>query len=290
MKMNERPFLYQIIRYVADLRRMEPKNIGVIVQGQSDLKLRLWTHFRPGDDKPDFDYANFRKWREFFEEEVNGPQIPLFQPPRYSPEFLEYLQSRCRGNYIVTRPLQLEVATEDIDEVTQSLYETIVRSPEEEQEPAEQPVRRFREQLEARKLHRNPFLRRDEYVALPNGESELFHWQYQKNHGSNQLVLIEPVQWLGKIRLTQLELEHVLSAAKKIAATALHAHLIVIMDEVTPPSERAKDATKRLYENYVDGMRTLKLESDEVISSVEQTENLVSRIESDLMDLVHHSI
>lgn len=284
--MNERPFLYQIIRYVPDLRRMEPKNIGVIVQGGSEVRLRLWTHFRPGDDKPDFDYANFRKWREFFEEEVNGPQIALFQPPHHSPEFLEYLRSRCQGNYILTVPLHITMRTESINEVTQHLYETIVRSPEDEPEPAEQPVRRFRERLEAKRLHKNPFLRRDEYVTLPSGEAELFHWQYRKNHGSDELVLIEPVQWLGKIRLTQLELEHVLSAVKKVREASLHARLIVVMDEVVPPSERAKDSTKRLYENYIEGMRTLKQESDEVISRVEQTENLIVRIESDLMELL----
>lgn len=286
--MNESAYLYQIIRYVPDLRRMEPKNIGVIVQGQSDLKLRLWTHFRPGDDKPDFDYANFRKWREFFEEEVNGRQIALFQPPHHTREFLEYLQSRCGGNYVVTRPLNVTMRTEDIDEVTEYLYGTLVRSPEEESDPAEQPVRRFRERLEARKLHKNPFLRRDEYVALPNGEAELFRWQYRKNHGSDELILIEPVQWLGKIRYTQLELEHVLSAAKKIREARLRARLIVVMDELVPPSERAKDSTKRLYENYIEGKETLKQESDEVISRVEQTEILVSRIESDLMELMQH--
>lgn len=178
--------------------------------------------------------------------------------------------------------------TENIDEVTQHLYETIVRSPEEESEPAEQPVRRFRERLEAKKLHKNPFLRRDEYVVLPNGEAELFRWQYRKNHGSDELVLIEPVQWLGKIRYTQLELEHVLTAVKKIREANLHARLIVVMDELVPPSERAKDSTKRLYENYIEGKETLKRESDEVISRVEQTEILVSRIESDLMELLHH--
>lgn len=284
--MNERPFLYQIIRYVPDLRRMEPKNIGVIVQGQSDLKLRLWKHFRPGDDKPDFDYANFKKWREFFEEEVNGPQIPLFQPPRHSPEFLEYLHSRCRGNYIVTRPLHIAMQIADIDEVAEYLYETLVRSPEEEPEPAEQPVQRFREELREKKLEKNRFLRQDEYVILPNGDRQLFHWQYEKNHGSNSRVLIEPVQWLGRIRLTQLELEHVLSAVRKVRETKFKAHLIVVMDEVTPPSERAKDATKLLFENYVKGKETLLQESIEVISRVPESEALVGRIESDLRDLM----
>ncbi len=75
--MSERDYLYQIIRYVPDLRRMEPQNIGVVVQGQFGVSCRIWTHFRPLGDKPDFDYGNFRKWREFFEAEINGPQIGM---------------------------------------------------------------------------------------------------------------------------------------------------------------------------------------------------------------------
>lgn len=285
--MDEQPYLYQIIRYVADLSRMEPRNIGVLVQGQSQLKCRLWSHFHPGDDKPDFDQANFRKWRDFFEEEVNGPQIALFQPPRHSPEFLEYLQSRCRGNYIVTRPLHVAMRTEDIDEVTTYLYEKLVRSPE-EPKPTDQPVQRFRAELRKKKLDKHKLLRKDEYVDLPNGDSELFHWQYERNHGSNVRVLIEPVQWLGKIRFTQLELEHVLSAVRKVRAAHLAAHLIVVMDEVEPPSEKASDATRRLYDNYMEGQKTLQHETSEVILRVDESEKLVERIESDLRELVEH--
>jgi hypothetical protein len=282
--MNERSYLYQLIRYVPDLRRMEPQNIGVIVQGDPGVTYRLWSHFRPLGDKPDFDYANFRKWREFFEAEINGPQIKMFQPRRDRPEFLEYLQSRCRGNYIVTQALNVAMQTENIEDVKNFLYETLVRSPQDEPHPAEQPVRRFREQLQVRKLDKSPFLHRDEYVVLPGGDSELFHWQYEKNHGSNMKVLIEPVQWLDKIRITQLELEHVLSAAKKVRDANLHAELIVVMDEVATPSKLAKDATKRLYENYLKGKEDLAQLSDKVISEVSQSEELVSRIESDLRE------
>jgi hypothetical protein len=284
--MNERQYLYQIIRYVADLRRMEPRNIGVIAQGGLQVSLRLWTRFRPGDEKPDFDFANFRKWREFFEAEVNGPQIALFQPPRHSPAFLEYLQSRCKGNYIVTSPLHISMQTDNIQEVTDYLYQSLVRSPDEEHEPADQPVRRFREQLQAKKLHKHPLLRVDEYVKLPNGDSELFHWQYNKNHGSNQRILIEPVQWLDKIRLTQLELDHVLAAVTKVREAKYPAHLIVLMDEVEKPRPHAKDSTKLLYDNYLKGKQTLALESDEVVSNASESEALVTRIETDLMDVV----
>ena len=165
--MSEQEYLYQIIRYVPDLRRMEPQNIGVVVQGEFGVTCRFWTHFRPLGEKPDFDYVNFRKWREFFESEINGPQIKMFQPPRESPDFLEYLQSRSKGNYIATRPLHVVMQAESIEQVRDYLYETLVRSPEEEQEPAEQPVRRFREQLQSKKLDRNPFFRQDEYLIAP---------------------------------------------------------------------------------------------------------------------------
>jgi hypothetical protein len=279
--MNEQLYLYQIIRYVPDLLRMEPMNIGVLVQSQTQVTCRMFARFQPGDKRPDFDFKNFRRWREFFETEVNGPQIPLFQPSRTSPEFLEYLQSRCKGNYIVTRPLHVTMQTENIDEVAEYLYQTLVRSPK-ETDPAEQPVQRFREELKERKLEKHRLLRQDEYVTLPNGERQLFHWQYDKNHGSNLRVLIEPVQWLGKIRITQIELEHVLMAVDKIRETRFNAHVIVVMDEVTPPSERAKDSTKLLFENYMKGKEVLLKKSDRVVSTVAESEDLIAEIESDL--------
>src|SRR5260370_22457699 len=49
--MSEKEYNYQIIRYIPDLRRMEPQNIGVLVQGDLGTTCRLWTHFRPLGDK-----------------------------------------------------------------------------------------------------------------------------------------------------------------------------------------------------------------------------------------------
>jgi hypothetical protein len=139
--------------------------------------------------------------------------------------------------------------------------------------------------LQARKLHKHPRLRSNEYLDLPNGESELFRWQYQKNHGSNQRILIEPIQWRDHIRLTQIELDHVLRAAEKVHTSRLNAQLIVVMDEINAPSEEAQDSTKHLYDNYIRGKEELKSLSDEVISSAQQSEGLVSRIEEDLKEL-----
>ena len=283
--MKETPYLYQIIRYVPDRERMEPQNIGVIVQGQFDVVSKVWTRFRPLGEKPDFDYVNFRKWREFFDEELNGPQISMFQPRRTDPLFLEYLQSRCKGNYLLTRPLSIVMQTDQIEEVRDYLYQRLVRSPDADHEPADQPVRRFREQLQARRLDRNPLLRRDEYLNLPNGESELFHWQYQRNHSSDQRILIEPIQWLDRIRLTQIELDHVLRAAARVRKSGLNAQLIVVMDEVKPPLNNARPSTRQLYDNYMRGKEELQQLSDEVVANAQESEFLVDRIEEDLRQL-----
>ena len=69
-------------------------------------------------------------------------------------------------------------------------------------------------------------------------------------------------------------------------AAKFRAHLIVVMDSVAHPSPQAKDATKRLYANYIKGQETLSLESDEVVSTLSETEDLVGRIESDLKEML----
>jgi len=58
------------------------------------------------------------------------------------------------------------------------------------------------------------------------------------------------------------------------------------MDDVSPPSKFAKDSTKRLYENYLEGKRKLKQLSDEVVTDASESEELVVRIEEDLQELV----
>jgi hypothetical protein len=282
--MKEISYLYQIIRYVPDLERMEPQNIGVIVQGSGQTISKVWKHFRPSD-KRDFDYSNFRMWREFFEEEINGAQVSMFQPDRGSPEFLTYLQSRCKSNYLVTRPLSIITKTDSAEEVRDYLYKRVVSPPETDEVPALQPVRRFREQLQEKKLDKHPKLHKDEYLLLPNGDSELFKWQYERNHGSDQRVIIEPVQWLDRIRYTQMELEHVLSAAKKLREASLNALLVVVMDEVSVPSPNAKPSTEQLYENYIEGKEVLKGLSDEIVTTPEEAEVLATRIQNDLAQL-----
>ena len=186
----------------------------------------------------------------------------------------------------MTRPLQFVTQSDHVEEVRDYLYDRLVKPQGDNQEPALQPVQRFREELQIKKIDKHPRFKQDEYIQFPNGESELFRWQYEKNHGSNQRIIIEPIQWLNRIRITQIELEHVLRAAEKLRESNLNVKFIVVMDDVQPPPPNAKSSSSQLYENYMQGKDTLKGLTDEIVSSAEESESLASRIEADLRELV----
>lgn len=73
--MEQYLFHYQIFRYISDLRRMEPENFGIIVQNSDGVRCRFHTHM---GGRKDFDFDNYRHWREFFETEISGPAVQIF--------------------------------------------------------------------------------------------------------------------------------------------------------------------------------------------------------------------
>src|SRR5436190_24087936 len=82
-------FRYALIRYIPDPFRMEPINIGVLLQGRGRIDFRLNTQ---ASKKGVVDTATFKRWRSFLDEEVGGKPVPLFQPDKSTPQFFAYLQ------------------------------------------------------------------------------------------------------------------------------------------------------------------------------------------------------
>jgi hypothetical protein len=80
-----------------------------------------------------------------------------------------------------------------------------------------------------------------------------------------------------------MEPEHALSAAKKLREAHLNALLVVVMYEVSVPSANAKPL--QLYEDHIEGKEALKDLSDEIVTTPEKSEVLVSRIENDIKEL-----
>jgi hypothetical protein len=144
---------------------MEPTNVGVILQGGGKVDFKLSPH---AAKRKDIDTQIFRTWRKFFEDEVRGDAVPLFQHSKDSPAFLENISQLCEHTVTVTRPLAYQTkGDEGFNQVLNALYEQLVAPPEPSR--GEQPVRptsKYRELEEERNFQKRGVKKRP-YLMLP---------------------------------------------------------------------------------------------------------------------------
>src|SRR5437763_17103420 len=101
---------YALIRFIPDMDRMEPINVGVILQGEGRIEFKLGPH---AAKRADVDTQVFQKWRAFLEEEIRGAAVPLLQPPKDSAQFLHYLAGLCEQTVLITRPLAMSAQSDE---------------------------------------------------------------------------------------------------------------------------------------------------------------------------------
>ena len=142
-------YQYVLIRYVPDRERMEPVNVGLILQGAGRLDFRFSPH---AAKRKEIDTEAFRRWREFFKTEIRGAAAPLFHPERTSPQFLRYLEELCEGPVVLSRSLYFGTEPHrNFDDVLESLYKRLVAPPEIiSPSAATRPTGRFRQIAEER--------------------------------------------------------------------------------------------------------------------------------------------
>lgn len=279
-------FRYQLLRYVADLERMEPINIGIIVQSDDGIAHRIHGHFRPGKDiKPDFDRANFKAWREFFDAEIRRRTGREFAPPPHSREFLEYLVSRCRGNYQLTPPLAVETGVEDLAEVLKDLYQRLVLRPTEETaDRASAPVGRFREDLTEKALDRRfgSVLHHNEYIDLDGLQQPFYYW-YQ----NGRTVLIDKVEVASQVRYTQLELEGFLARLKAMRdlGSTVRREVVALLDPASKLPEPESDSDERFHLQYLQRTEEIGEMADRVIGTADEASAYVDELERELAEL-----
>ena len=130
-------FRYALIRFVKDRERMEPVNAGVILQGAGRVEFKLQPHFAR---RKDVDTAVWADWREFFDQEIHGEAVPLFQPDRRVEQFLRHLRDLCTANIVVSEPLLVSVPDDrSFDATLDSLYERLAAPPDEGPPPPPPP-------------------------------------------------------------------------------------------------------------------------------------------------------
>jgi hypothetical protein len=136
------PPKYLIAKYIPDLARMEPRNVGIIVWSPDGVEARFAAEKinQPGviDGRsiPAFvGSANaFRQWIEFWRAELRKPEIETAEGsriPQSAPAFLSALQSWNRGNFVLTEGgfLLDPVASDDLSDLADHLFQKLVDSP-----------------------------------------------------------------------------------------------------------------------------------------------------------------
>jgi hypothetical protein len=117
-------YRYNLIRYVPDSARMEPINVGVILQGVGRIDVKFYQH---AGKRGDVEAGKLRQWRSFFLSEIQTAQINLFQPDRNSEAFLRYLETLCNGPVYLSKPLTLLAEkNQSFETILQSLYVRLV--------------------------------------------------------------------------------------------------------------------------------------------------------------------
>ncbi len=153
---------YSLIRYIPDPIRMEPVNAGLILQDSRRIDFRLNPHF---GRRAAIDNEVFKAWRHFFEEEIQGENMPLLQPAKTSPKFFEHLRSLCNSTVRLSPTLSMQVhPDESFEEIIQRLYDQLVAAGPKEREAAERASATFRDWESDRKflkrgLSKHPYIR-----------------------------------------------------------------------------------------------------------------------------------
>ena len=196
---------YLIAKYVPDVFRNEPRNIGVIVWSEFEVAARFFAADESGNvDKrrvPDFVDAKdiYKQWVKFWHAEIEKPKIEFIgrtrQAERSSPEFIEALQTTARGNYFLQDAgvVLEEVRRDNLRKVLDQLFHSLVASleAEEKEDSSEILVEACDSVISSSKLARSKNFRRGQLYTceLAPGIVETFEFDFAYGNGA-------PV-WLG---------------------------------------------------------------------------------------------
>lgn len=142
---------YLLAKYIADLHRFEPRNVGVIVWSPGGVEARFLAEFpgRPGEvdgrSIPGFvtSPSAYKQWVRYWRDAVSGPSFKPLSGGEVlsvsSPAFLEALQQTGRGNFVlVDAGVVLDaVSEEELPTLADQLFAQLVEAgtPEEPRDP-----------------------------------------------------------------------------------------------------------------------------------------------------------
>lgn len=138
---------YLIAKYIGDLRRVEPRNIGVILWTPAGVAARFLAERadRPGavDGRrvPSFVTSTgaYKQWIEFWRGELEKTEIESVADPdkkvnRRDPGCLDVLMASGKGNFVLADGGLLLDPVQDVEDAVDFLFNTLVESGVQEEQ------------------------------------------------------------------------------------------------------------------------------------------------------------
>jgi hypothetical protein len=190
---------YFLAKYVPDLRRGEPRNIGIILWSTVGVAARFLAEKtdRLGEVDarriPAFVTSRpaYKQWVEYWRAELARPEVESVARPgtrvsRSSAKYLDVLSESSRGNFLLTEGGLLLDAITDPEDALDYLFERLVETPsaEEPRDPTLDEICDLR--IEAANLRDDPHFLTVVSVQceLTDGITESFEFSHAYHNGS----------------------------------------------------------------------------------------------------------
>ena len=281
-------YIYSLIRFVPDLERMEPINVGIILQTPEKIDFKMSPH---AAKRKDVDTAIFQRWRSFLEEEIRGEAVPFLQPPKHSPEFVRYLHGLCDRTVSISNPLFLsEPPDVPFEDVLQRLYDRMVAPPEQtRKEQASRPTSTFRD-LEEAKQFRKRGMKKHSYIELPDTK----RWNAYRQVVNGENIVVDKVEVANIVGQTADEIQKLSSGVDAFLERflvrdqrSMPPRYVLIADDLREKFTEQTDADYRAMKDELD--RVLELVSHrggQVIRRSEEVQGFAEEIDRKLPSLV----
>ncbi|NOT00604.1 MAG: DUF3037 domain-containing protein [Phycisphaerales bacterium] len=287
--MNE--YRYSLVRFVPIQERMEPINVGVILQGLGNTDIRFSPHAaKRGEVNTDV----FNRWKKFLRDEIAGAPAPLFQPDRGTPRFLEYLQSLCEGPILLSPPLFLAIDnSRSFRDVLDDLYLRLVAPPESPVHgEANRPTARFRELSEDRDFVRRG-MKRHEHVRINNEPL----WTAYRQVINGRVIAIDKVEVGNRIGDTVNEIERLPTIATKLnrfltAGKGERATVYYLLADTldAPFTNQAQGEFEAMREDLEKAVEQIKRPGVEIVRDVGHATRFAEEIDKQLERLASSSL
>jgi hypothetical protein len=275
-------YRYALIRYVPNASRMEPINIGIILQDATRIDFRLNTQ---ASKKGIIDTVIFKRWRVFLEDEIRGEAVPLFQPAKTSLQFFAHLHGLCDSTVVLSRPFMVARDVDNFDQLLESLYQRLVAPPEPEtSESVNRPTGVFRQIAEERKfVHRG--MKRHAHVLV--GQERL--WMAYRQFHNGTAFAMDQVEVANRMGQTSNEIERLPLIAQqlprfigaKIGDKPTQYSLLV--DELRKPfTDQSKDEFDAMQEDMERAVEKIKQAGGTILRDRDSAEKLAEELDHKL--------